>query len=106
MVALLSENATAEVLDSGFPVEEGPKKISVTSFPHILGDSDGTLSAELWQDYVLLRSKDGKLDMAVRLMEQDGKIGRIEYLTIWHRLDDVRKIAEERGIPVQSTSSS
>lgn len=105
LVSLLSSDATAEVLDSGFPVERGPEVIAKTSFPHILGIEDGSrrVQARAWVDdedstaYVLLLL-DGRLDSAVRVLCTGELIDRLEYVVQPHQPAEVKRLAERAGI--------
>ena len=106
LAELLASDATAEVLNSGFPVEKGREVIRKTSLPYIL-DSEVPLTAEVWVDegvgYVLLRESGGNraLDMALRLICAGGAIQRIEYWVQDHRPDDVSRIGVKAGIAVR-----
>lgn len=109
MVNLLAPDATAEVLDAGFPVERGRDVIARTSFPHVLGlgdDTDGGRPvARLWCDSatenkLVLLVSDGALDTAMRieLDEAGTSITRIEYLVGWQRPAELRTIAMAAGL--------
>ena len=108
LAALLAEDATAEVLDSGFPVERGRDVIAKTSLPHILGEIDPPLSARVWaatdeEPLVLLVTADDVLDTVVRVIGSEASppnasITRLEYLVGWHRPADLAGIAAAAGL--------
>ena len=107
MASLLAETATAEVLDSGFPVEEGRAAISKISFPYLLnnGDANEPLKAQarMIEDtpFVLLcREKTGEADVVMKFQEEEGKIIRIDYLVTGFRRDEMVQLLEPLGIKV------
>ncbi len=102
MIGLLHEDATAEVLGSGFPEERGVNDIRKKSFPHLLDEAESAVQAEVQDnDLVFLRRKqDGALDVAIRIHAHDGKIARIEYLVTHFRRDELVRLAGPRGIVV------
>ena len=110
MAALLAENATAEVSKSDFGVEEGRQKIKETSLPHILGDESDPkpLAAETWNEdgttYVLLREAEGDraLDCALKLEAGQGQIQRIDYLVLYHELEELTRISQKAGMKLRS----
>lgn len=98
LMLLLAEDATAEVLGSGFGTERGPSDIAAKSLAHMLDEEGSKLTAERFGDRVLFLN-DGKLDTAAAI-EGDGRITRIEYYVVWFRAGELNKIATERGIEV------
>lgn len=106
MEALLAPSATAEVLGSGFPVEEGPVKIGETSLAYLIAEEQGSLTAEPLRleggDYLLLRQAQGTrpIDSAIRVIGEAGQITRLEYLVIHFRLAELRQMAEGLGLPL------
>ena len=109
MTALLAEDATAEVIGSGFPVEVGPDVISKTSFPHILDEVESPLSAEAHEIdgvpvIVLRRKSDGLVDMLMKLKDKSGLIGRIDYLVVHFRRDEMVEMVTPLGLEVCSAN--
>lgn len=116
--ALLSPEATAEVLGSGFGTERGPEDIAAKSLTHMLGiggdhgDRAAPLHAETFTHegtpYVLFLTVGAppQLDTAATLATAGvaGReaITRIEYLVQWFRADALASIAAARGIAVTS----
>jgi hypothetical protein len=102
---LLSENATAEVLGSGFPVEFGRNQIRSTSLPHLLGDGNDPLVAEVWEeDHVLLREPAGRrrVDSAIRIQAQGRFILRLEYLVLGFRREELERICAAAGYELRA----
>ena len=106
---LLESNATAEVLGSGFPVEKGAAQIRETSLAYLLKEAEtDPLTAEVWKDeeteYVLLREPKGAraLDSAIRVISADGKIARLEYLVLFHQLEELKQIGAKLSIQLRS----
>lgn len=98
LMLLLAEEATAEVLGSGFGTERGPNDIAGKSLAHMLDESGSKLTAERFGEHILFLN-DGKLDTAATI-KGDGRITRIEYYVVWFRGGELNKIAAERGIEV------
>ena len=67
--ACLAEDAWAEVVGAPFPREEGRATIRATSLTYLLGES---LTAEERESQVLLRDREGSVDMTLRFEERDG----------------------------------
>ena len=107
--ALLAPAATAEVLGSGFPVEQGPAKIRETSLAYLLAEEQGSLKAEAvgvdGGDYVLLRQGQGTrpIDSAIHVISEAGQITRLEYLVLHFRETELRQMAEGLGLPLAET---
>jgi len=103
--ALLAPDATAEVLGSGFPVEEGRDTIARTSLPHLL-DPDAALTASSLaagegEDWILLRTQEGRgpIDAAIRAVVVGDRVERLEYVVAPHRPVELRRIGAACGLP-------
>ncbi len=85
LTALLAEEATTELVGSGFAEEQGPAAIAAGSLAHLL---EGGLKAEVLQAeagrFVAFRQDDGGLDSLAALTEAGGRIARLRYHTRWH----------------------
>jgi len=90
--ALYTADATAQVMGSPFPEERGVEDIAKKSLSHML-DEDNPLTAAAAQiagkPLVLFRNQSGKLEAAAWVTENEGKIGRMEYIVSWHRADEL-----------------
>ena len=106
MAALLAPKATAKVLGSEMPTEEGPTTIRDTSLNYLLREEEGSLQAEACAhegtDYVLVRSGKGErpLDCAMRVLSAEGQITRIEYLVLWFREAELKQLAADLSLPL------
>ena len=101
---LLCSDATAEVVGSGWPEEQGRAAILATSIPHIM-DEGTPLAAEARHSgdgvFVLLRRKNGgELDTVLRCQSRDGKISRLDYLVTGFCRAEMARLAEPLGIPL------
>ena len=108
---LLAEDATAQVLGTGWPEEKGSRQIRKISLSHILGLGGGTdpLVAEAWAEgekhYVLLLDKENRtLDTAIRIHCADGgadKIQRLAYLVLGHQHQELSRIGAKAGVALK-----
>lgn len=98
MVRLLSDDATAEVLRSGFPVEVGKEAIRTTSFPYLLegGELRGVAVSEA---LVFLCNQVEEVDVIVRL-EGGGVIESIEYLVTGFSRGEMVEVAGQFSLGV------
>ena len=103
LVNLLADDATAEVLGSPFPIEQGPDQIAKTSFPHVL-DEQAALRASLGvaegERWILLRANAGAgpVDTAIRLETKGSSIARVEYVVAPHQPRRLRALGAACGI--------
>lgn len=102
--ALLAPDATAEVLDSGFPEERGREVIECTSLPYLLDPAALLVASVVLAEgdpWVLLRSDDGSgpIDTAIRARIRQGKILRLEYLVAPHQPEALRAVGLACGLP-------
>jgi hypothetical protein len=105
MAALLADDATAEVLGSGFGIETGRSMITQTSLQHILDDKRAPLQAEAREIagdtfVLLLRKSDRSLDVATRLQTANNRICRLEYLVTHFRREEMIRLMEPLKIEV------
>jgi hypothetical protein len=103
LVDLLAPDATAEVLDAGFPVERGAEAIARTSLPYLLGAEDPLRAATVLLEgrpWVLLRTAagTGAVDMALRLEAVGDRVVRIEYVTAAHQPGPLRRLVHPLGL--------
>lgn len=104
VVDLLAPDATAEVIDSPFPVERGRDVIAHTSLPHVL-DSEAGLVASLavahGTRWILLRTEEGRgpIDTAIRIDHEGALVTRIEYVVAPHDPSALQAIGAELGLP-------
>ena len=98
----VAPNATARVEGAPFPTEEGREAIRDTSFAYLLG-IDPPLRAQRVdhpEAALLLLDSWGRIDMAVRIEEVDGRAQTIQYYTMPHRPLVLTAIADSLGLPV------
>ena len=95
MTALLAPAASATLIGSGFPPEQGAGAIREGSFPHLL-EGDGLRASVHKHDdrvYVAFRDEDGMLDSLAALDVVDGVIQALRYHTRWHDEAFVEQVA-------------
>ena len=103
IAALIAEDATAEVIGSGLPVEEGRQKILLTSIPYMMGEQCGTPDAEAveWrgEPHVVLRAPgaDGALVILIAVHTTGGMITRLDYHAAGAGSEVLRDHATETG---------
>ena len=105
LTALLTDDATAEVVGSGFPVERGPADIEAKSLTHMLGTPQSQPDIEVFDHggtprLLFLSGSPPRLDTVadVVLDPGSGRIARIEYHVVWFRADELARTASARGI--------
>jgi len=104
MAGLLAHDATAQVLGSPFPQEQGPEAIRTTSFPHLL-EADPPLTASrariVGGDCVLLRTREGRgpIDTVVLFGLADFRIQHLDYVVAPHEPKRLRRIGRSCGLP-------
>jgi hypothetical protein len=94
--ACLAEDASAQVLGSPFPVEEGRDAICATSLPYLL-ESDLQARRVDHPTIAVVLLRDGCLDVAI---EMDDGIATLRYLTMPHRSDELRTVASDLALRV------
>ena len=103
MAALLTPDATAQVVGAPFPEECGADKIRVTSFPYLC---DARLTASVVEiegtEWVLLRNDAGEIDTALDVRRDGDLVTRIEYIVAPHRPERLRALGAACGLPTVS----
>ena len=104
---LLTDDATAEVLGSPFPVERGRDAIASTSLPHVLDPGAGLVASVVHADghpWILLRADEGQgpIDTAIRIDHEASRVTRIEYLVAPHQPEALRALGAQLGLPTRA----
>ena len=102
MAALLSADASAQVLGAPFPEEQGAATNRHTSFPHICElDLVASLTSVGGAEWILLRTEGGRgpIDTALKLRVVGATIERIEYLVAPHQPEQLRALGAACGLP-------
>lgn len=105
LTALLCEDARAEVVGSGFPIEEGRDSIASISFPYLMNEQTPPLRAQVHASahehlVLLVQTDTGLLDCVARLHADARGIVQIDYLVPYFCRPAMLKIVEGTGIPV------
>jgi len=96
LARLLAEHATSEVVGSDFGVQRGPEEIRDGALAHVR--EEGELVARAHGDGLVLFVSGGALEMAVALIERDGRLTSLRFPTRWHDRKRLEGLAREAGL--------